>query len=68
MIEATEHYFNKRENEQEQRYKFCNMFIDDIGTDLETIQVTIKRLRIKAKDYYGFDFREDLEDLLHDLI
>ena len=58
----------KRENKQEQRYKFLCMFQDDIDSDLETIQVAIKRLRNRAKDYYGFDFREELQDMLSDLI
>ena len=58
----------KREDKQEQRYKFLCMFQDDIDSDLETIQVAIKRLRNRAKDYYSFDFREELQDMLSDLI
>ena len=58
----------KREDKQEQRYKFLCMFQDDIDADLETIQVAIKRLRNQAKDYYSFDFREELQDMLSDLI
>jgi hypothetical protein len=58
----------KREDKQEQRYKFLCMFQDDIDSDLETIQVAIKSLRNRAKDYYGFDFREELQDMLNDLI
>lgn len=58
----------KREDKLIKQHKFLCMFQDDIDADLETIQVTIKRLRSKAKDYYGFDFREPLQDMLSDLI
>jgi len=65
---SVDKYMQDKENKMEQQHKFLCMFQDDIDADLETIQVTIKRLRYRAKDYYGFDFREDLQDMLSDLI
>ena len=68
MVMSIDNDLQKREDKLIQQHKFLCMFQDDIDADLETIQVTIKRLRNKAKDYYGFDFQEELQDMLSDLI
>lgn len=67
-MNSIDNNLQKREDKLIQHHKFLCMFKDDIDSDLETIQVTIKRLRSKAKDFYGFRFEEELQDMLSDLI
>lgn len=59
---------DKRLEIERQQEKFLRMFDNDIKCELETITVTIKRLRVRAKDYYGYDFQEELQDYLSDMI
>ena len=67
-MDANEQALNKYLAKQEQQEKFLSMFEDDIQVELETIRVTIKRIRNKSKDYYGFNFQEEAEEFIQDLI
>lgn len=67
-MDSIENDTYKREKRNEQRDKFLSMFEDEIQSDLETIRATIKRLRNKSKDWYGYDFRNEAEDFIQDLI
>ena len=67
-MDSIENDTYKREKRNEQRDKFLSMFEDEIQSDLENIRATIKRLRNKSKDWYGYDFREECECFIQDLI
>lgn len=67
-MDANTYALNKHLQKQEQQEKFLTMFENEISSDLEMIQVSIKRIRNKAKDFYSYDFREEAESLIHDLI
>lgn len=68
MMDSIDNDINKKEKYETQKNKFLDMFENEISPDLEMIQVSIKRIRNKAKDWYGYDFREEAEELIHDLI
>ena len=68
MIDANEQALNKYLQKQQDMEKFEDMFLDDIDDDLVEIKNIIKQLRIRASDYYGYDFSELLCDCLSDLI
>lgn len=44
------------------------LFIDSIDDDLAEIVEIVKTLKKKARDYDGYDFTEELKELLEDLI
>lgn len=44
------------------------LFIDSIDDDLAEIMEIIKTLKKKARDYDGYDFTEEIKDLLNELI
>lgn len=44
------------------------LFIDSIDDDLAEIMEIVKTLKKKARDYDGYDFTEELKDLLGELI
>jgi hypothetical protein len=68
MNDANEQALNKHLQKQEQQEKFLDMFQDDVATELETIRVSIKRIRKKSLDFYGYSFQEEAEEWIQDLI
>lgn len=44
------------------------LFLDDIDDDLAEIMDIVKVLKRKARDYDGYDFSEDLKEVLEELI
>lgn len=44
------------------------LFIDSIDDDLAEIMDIVKVLKRKARDYDGYDFSEDLKEVLEELI
>lgn len=44
------------------------LFIDSIDDELAEIMEIVKTLKKKAMDYDGYDFSDELKDLLGDLI
>ena len=44
------------------------LFIDSIDDELSEVMEIVKTLKKKARDYDGYDFSDELKDLLEDLI
>ena len=44
------------------------LFIDSIGDELAEIMEIVKTLKKKARDYDGYNFSEELKELLYELI
>lgn len=44
------------------------LFIDSIDEDLAKIMEIIKTLKKKARDYDGYDFSDELKELIEELI
>ena len=44
------------------------LFIDSIDDELVEVMEIVKTLKKKARDYDGYDFTEELKDLLEELI
>jgi hypothetical protein len=50
------------------REKFLDYFHKDAEAYLETIEVAIRHLKNVSKDYYGFDFSDEVDDMVKDAI
>jgi hypothetical protein len=42
-------------------------FMRDMAKPIEELRIKVEELKYIAKDYYGYDFSEDLSDMLNDI-
>ena len=68
MEDAVTSAINKHQEKLRKQEISLELFKDSIDDDLAEIMEIIKILKRKAKDYDGFDFSEDLKELLEELI
>lgn len=68
MEDAVTNAINKHKEKLRKQEISLELFKDSIDDDLAEIMEIIKILKRKAKDYDGFDFSEDLKELLEELI
>jgi hypothetical protein len=50
------------------RDRFLDCFHEDAETYLRTIKLAVMDLRSISEDYYGFDFSDEVDDMLMDVI
>lgn len=63
-MDAIDFYTLKTQEENRAR----DLFEDDITPYLELVRVTVDRLKHMASDYYGYNFSDDLADILNDIL
>lgn len=68
MIDANEYALNKHLEKQEKQELNLNAMLDEFDDELFKLGETINSLQAQAKDYNGYDFTEELNDALEDLI
>ena len=68
MEDAVTNAINKHQEKLRKQEISLELFKDSIDDDLAEIMEIIKILKRKAKEYDGFDFSEDLKELLEELI
>ena len=59
---------NNYHNELEKIEVSYNLFLDSIDDDLVELQDLISAIKSKAKDYDGYDFEEEVNDLVKDCL
>ena len=59
---------NKHQEKLIKQETSLQLFLDDIDDDLAEIMDIIKVLKRKARDYDGFDFSDELKEVLEDII
>ena len=59
---------NKHQEKLIKQETSLQLFFDDIDDDLAEIMDIVKTLKKKARDYDGYDFSEDLKEVLEELI
>lgn len=64
---AVENAMIKHQEKLMKQETSLQLFIDSIDEDLAEIMEIVKTLKKKARDYDGFNFSEDLKELLEEL-
>ena len=59
---------NKYQEKLAKQSKAYERFIDEIDDDLLELQEIIAKLKKKASDYDGYDFADELKELVNDTI
>ena len=65
---ATENALNKYQEKLKKQELSYDLFLTSIDDDLVEIQELIKKVKKKADGFDGYDFSDELKDLLEDLI
>ena len=65
-MDAKTAMLNKKMDEDEKRERFLGEFI--LYTNIEEIESIINQAKESAKDYKGYDFTEDLNDMIKEII
>ena len=65
---ATENALNKYQEKLKKQELSYDLFLTSIDDDLVEIQELIKKVKKKADGYNGYDFTEEVKELLGDLI
>ena len=65
---ATENALNKYQEKLKKQELSYDLFLTAIDDDLVEIQELIKKVKKKADGYNGYDFTEEVKELLGDLI
>ena len=65
---AVESYLNKYQEKLKKQELSYDLFLTAIDDDLVEIQELIKKVKKKADGYNGYDFTEEVKELLGDLI
>jgi len=68
MIDSNEKALNKHLEKQEQQEKFLAMFESEIQSELEAIRFNMRLIRNKSKDYYGYNFFDEANSFISDLV
>jgi len=61
-------YLNKYMDEQQKQEEALEAFTNEIQIDLLEIQKLVYEMGVTARDYKGYDFREDLKEILNDTL
>jgi hypothetical protein len=67
-IENYERDIRIKEIQDKEYNRILEEFEDEIKHDIEHISFLIKHMKNKADDFYGFDFTQELQEMLQDLI
>jgi hypothetical protein len=67
-MESHERDFFIKEIQAKEYNRILEEFEKEIKHDVEHISFLIKHMKNKADDFYGFDFTQELEEMLKDLI
>ena len=65
---ATENALNKYQEKLKKQELSYDLFLTAIDDDLVEIQELIKKVKKKADDFDGYDFTEEVKEMLGDLI
>jgi len=65
---ATENALNKYQEKLKKQELSYDLFLTAIDDDLVEIQELIKKVKKKADGFDGYDFTEEVKELLEDLI
>ena len=68
MQDANTEYLNRYLNEQQKQEEALEAFTNEIQIDLLEIQKLVYEMEVTAKNYQGYDFREDLKEILNDTL
>lgn len=68
MIDANTKALNKYQEKLAKQSKTYGRFIDEIDDDLLELQEIVQKLKKKAENYDGYDFTEELKELINDTI
>ena len=68
MQDANTTYLNRYLNEQQKQEEALEQFTNEIQIDLLEIQKLVYEMEVTAKNYQGYDFREDLKEILNDTL
>lgn len=67
-MDANTVMLNKKMDEDEKREKALGDFRIECFDDLDEIRRLVNVLKIGVDDYQGYDFTEDLEDMIKEII
>lgn len=59
---------NRHLDDEEQREKALESLIQDLEVDLKEMEKLAYEMNQTAKDYYGYDFTEDIQELINDTL
>lgn len=65
---ATEYALNKYQEKLKKQELSYDLFLTSIDDDLVEIQELIKKVKKKADGFDGYDFTEEVKEMLGDLI
>lgn len=65
---ATEYALNKYQEKLKKQELSYDLFLTSIDDDLVEIQELIKKVKKRALNYDDFDFSEEIENLLREMI
>ena len=65
---ATENALNKYQEKLKKQELSYDLFLTSIDDDLVEIQELIKKVKKKADGFDGYDFTEEVKELLGDLV
>lgn len=68
MEDAVTNAINKHQEKLRKQEISLELFKDSIDDELAEIMDIIKVLKRKARDFNGYDFSEDLDEILRELI
>ena len=68
MIDGNTYALEQHQKRLDQVSDSLDSFMDDIDDDLDELGNMINELQARAKEYDGYDFTEQLNDMLKDLI
>jgi hypothetical protein len=67
-MESYERDIRIKEIQDKEYNRILEEFEDEIKHDIEFVSFLIKHMKNKADDFYGFDFTQELQEMLKDLI
>ncbi len=68
MIDGNTYALEQHQKRLDKVSDSLDSFMDDIDDELVELRNTIDELQARAREYDGFDFTEQLNDTLRDLI
>jgi len=68
IIESYERDLRIKEIQEKEYNRILEEFENEIKHDIEFVSFLVKHMKNKADDFYGFDFTQELQVMLQDLI
>jgi len=68
MNDANTEYLNKYLERQEIRNNEFSLFLDSVDDELFQITQIVKSIKKKAIDFNGYDFSENIKEVLNDTL